>query len=112
MAEVNPDATTRPAHAETTQASAAGAPCVSVVVASNGSRSTPCSVPARAALVDGSITYIFLNPACFRKPDFCRLASIIMHEMGHLARQDTTDYEPEDFFRTCSAVWVKPERFR
>lgn len=57
-------------------------------------------------------TYMFLNPGCFRRPDPCKLASIIMHEMGHLARQDTTDNEPEDFFRICSAACVKPGRFR
>lgn len=45
--------------------------------------------------------YAFVNWDCFRTPDPCLLASVILHEMGHLARQDTQDNEPSDFFKTC-----------
>jgi Zn-dependent protease with chaperone function len=57
--------------------------------------------------------HMFVNWGCFRRPDPCRLASLIMHEMGHLARQDTEKNEPPDFFRVCNLDGcVAPGRFR
>ena len=42
----------------------------------------------------------------------CDLASLILHEIGHLARQDTTDNEPSDFFKACKFGCVNPGRWR
>ena len=47
-------------------------------------------------------TYYWVNPDCFKRPDPCAMASLLMHEMGHLARQDTADNEPRDFFDACT----------
>ncbi len=46
--------------------------------------------------------WLFVNPECYRKPDPCGFASNILHEMGHLARKDTTDNEPNDYFKACN----------
>jgi len=42
----------------------------------------------------------------------CDLASLILHEAGHLARQDTTDNEPSDFFKKCKIGCVNPGKFK
>jgi hypothetical protein len=58
-------------------------------------------------------TVIHLNPARLgQKLGDCELASILLHELGHLARRDTTDHEPADFFRKCRVRCLKPGRMR
>lgn len=57
-------------------------------------------------------TYLWITPDCFRRPGPCEVASILMHEMGHLARKDTTDNEPQDFFTACRFGCVRPGDFR
>lgn len=49
-------------------------------------------------------SYMWVNwEDCFRTPDPCLLSSTILHEIGHLARQDTdVDNEPSDFFKPCT----------
>ena len=42
----------------------------------------------------------------------CELASLILHEAGHLARQDTGDNEPAEFFKKCRIDCVDPGRFK
>ena len=42
----------------------------------------------------------------------CDLASLILHEAGHLSRQDTTDNEPADFFKKCAFGCINPGKFR
>jgi RHS repeat-associated protein len=42
----------------------------------------------------------------------CDLASLILHEAGHLARQDKTDNEPVDFFKKCKFGCIDPGKFR
>lgn len=34
--------------------------------------------------------------------------SVIMHELGHLARKDTRDNEPQDFFKACTCGSLNP----
>jgi RHS repeat-associated protein len=57
-------------------------------------------------------TYIFINKACFQRPDPCKLASVILHEMGHNARRDSHDNEPPEFFRKCNLGCAQPGRFQ
>ncbi|HET7436021.1 MAG TPA: RHS repeat-associated core domain-containing protein [Thermoanaerobaculia bacterium] len=38
----------------------------------------------------------------------CRLASLILHEVGHLARNDTVDNEPPEFFQKCRFGCINP----
>ena len=55
---------------------------------------------------------IFVDPTCFRGNKICDLASLLLHEMGHLARQDTQDNEPKDFFAACRlSACIDPGRF-
>jgi hypothetical protein len=42
----------------------------------------------------------------------CDLASLIVHEAGHLARRDTTDNEPSDFFTKCQFGCIKPRKYQ
>ncbi len=42
----------------------------------------------------------------------CELASDILHEMGHLARNDSTDNEPQFFFDACRIGCLNPGRTR
>ena len=56
--------------------------------------------------------YFWVNPNCFKKPNPCKLASLLLHEMGHLARQDTTDNEPSDFFKDCNLGCASPGDYR
>ncbi len=42
----------------------------------------------------------------------CELASDILHEMGHLARNDSTDNEPPFFFNACRIGCLDPGRRR
>ena len=56
--------------------------------------------------------YFWVNPDCFKKPNPCKLASLLLHEMGHLARQDTTDNEPGDFFKDCNLGCARPGDYR
>ncbi len=42
----------------------------------------------------------------------CELASDILHEMGHLARNDSTDNEPPLFFNACRIGCLNPGRGR
>ncbi|MEM9597591.1 MAG: hypothetical protein AAGD06_25210 [Acidobacteriota bacterium] len=56
---------------------------------------------------------IYVDPSCFRGPRSCELASLLLHEMGHLARRDTRDNEPRDFFDACRLSFcVDPARFQ
>jgi len=58
-------------------------------------------------------THIFLNETCTELPDTCKIASALMHEIGHLARRDTHDNEPPEFFKKCNlGGCVRPGRFR
>jgi RHS repeat-associated protein len=57
-----------------------------------------------AAQKGAPFQYFWLNPDCFKTPDPCKIASLLMHEMGHLARQDTADNEPADFFTACTLL--------
>jgi RHS repeat-associated protein len=59
-------------------------------------------------------TYFWIDPDCrsLRKPSPCAFASILLHEIGHLARKDTTDNEPPDFFKICRLGCVRPGDFR
>jgi hypothetical protein len=42
----------------------------------------------------------------------CGLASLLLHEMGHLARHDKQDSEPRDFFQACHVRCLNPGRWR
>jgi RHS repeat-associated protein len=57
-------------------------------------------------------TYTFLYennfPPSASQLSECRLASLILHEVGHLARQDTTDNEPQEFFSKCQFGCINP----
>lgn len=57
-------------------------------------------------------TYLFIRESCFEKPDPCKLASAILHEMGHLARKDNHDNEPPEFFKDCNLGCAKPGLFQ
>jgi len=57
-------------------------------------------------------SYLFVNWDCFRTPNPCRLASLVLHETGHLARHDTTDNEPALFFELCNFGCTNPGRFQ
>lgn len=55
---------------------------------------------------------LFIDPSCFRGRGICDLASLLLHEMGHLARRDTSDQEPPDFFIACRlSRCVDPSRY-
>lgn len=55
---------------------------------------------------------LFVDEGCFRGRDLCALASLLLHEMGHLARQDTRDNEPAELFLVCRlSSCVDPARF-
>lgn len=55
---------------------------------------------------------LFVDKRCFRQPQICDLASLILHEIGHLARRDTRDNEPPGFFAACRlSVCVDPARY-
>lgn len=55
---------------------------------------------------------LFVDTGCFRKQKICDLASLLLHEMGHLARRDTRDNEPPDFFAACHLnVCIDPSRY-
>jgi RHS repeat-associated protein len=41
----------------------------------------------------------------------CDLASLILHEAGHLSRKDTTDNEPPDFFTKCKFGCINPGKW-
>lgn len=56
--------------------------------------------------------WVFVRPDCFRKPDPCGMASLLLHEFGHLARKDTKENEPSDFFEACSFGCIRPGDFR
>ena len=56
---------------------------------------------------------VFVDPSCFPRGRTCDLASLLLHELGHLARRDTHDHEPFDFFAACRlSACVDPARFR
>ena len=56
--------------------------------------------------------FLFVDKRCFRGPDICALASLLLHEMGHLARRDTRDNEPPEFFAACRlSSCVNPARY-
>ncbi len=56
--------------------------------------------------------FLFVDKGCFRGRDVCELASLLLHEMGHLARRDTRDNEPSEFFAVCRlSACVDPARF-
>lgn len=58
-------------------------------------------------------SHLLLNKHCFQQKSACDLASLILHELGHLARHDTRDNEPADFFASCRlSDCVDPEKFR
>ncbi|MBI2569487.1 MAG: RHS repeat-associated core domain-containing protein [Candidatus Schekmanbacteria bacterium] len=60
-----------------------------------------------------AFTNIYLFRDIFTGPmSPCTLASILLHEGGHLARMDTVENEPADFFNTCRIGCVLPGRFR
>jgi len=44
--------------------------------------------------------------------DECSLASVILHELGHLARKDANDNEPTEFFQACRVHCINPGRWR
>ena len=55
---------------------------------------------------------LFIDPRCFRGRQVCELASLLLHEMGHLARRDTRDHEPPEFFAVCRlSACVDPARY-
>lgn len=55
---------------------------------------------------------LFVDPACFRGRRICELASLLLHELGHLARRDTRDNEPPEFFLVCRlSHCVDPGKF-
>lgn len=57
-------------------------------------------------------SYIFLNPDCpLGGDDTCAVASLLLHEMGHLARRDVTDNEPPEFFEACRVGCLRPGEF-
>lgn len=48
-----------------------------------------------------------------RSADACRLGSLLLHELGHLARRDVTDNEPPEFFSRCRlSACIDAGRFR
>ena len=47
-----------------------------------------------------------------KNPVGCALASLIVHEAGHLARQDMHDNEPQDFFNACRFGCIEPGKYR
>ena len=56
--------------------------------------------------------FLFVDKSCFRGRDVCALASLILHELGHLARRDTRDNEPPEFFVACRlSLCVDPARY-
>jgi hypothetical protein len=60
---------------------------------------------------------IHLNPSklsetAWPRLDDCALASVLLHEMGHLARKDRADNEPADFFRKCRVKFLDPKGWR
>jgi hypothetical protein len=62
-------------------------------------------------------TVIYLNrrklaEQSWPRLDDCTLASILLHEMGHLARRDMYDDEPSDFFHECRVGCLEPGRWR
>ena len=55
---------------------------------------------------------LFVDKGCFRGRRICELASLLLHELGHLARRDTRDNEPPEFFALCRlSSCVDPARF-
>jgi len=55
---------------------------------------------------------IFIDKRCFRHLRVCDLASLLLHELGHLARRDTRDNEPSDFFAGCRlSTCIDPARY-
>jgi hypothetical protein len=56
--------------------------------------------------------YLWINETLFSKPNPCGLGSVLLHEMGHLARQDTFDNEPPDFFKRCAMGCISPGSWR
>ncbi|HEU4890869.1 MAG TPA: RHS repeat-associated core domain-containing protein [Vicinamibacterales bacterium] len=59
-------------------------------------------------------TYMWLNTnrAITERMNPCTLGSILLHEMGHLARKDTKDNEPNDFFNKCRMGCIAPGSWR
>ena len=60
---------------------------------------------------------IYLNPKrlaedAWPKLGDCELASLLLHELGHLARKDAVDNEPEDFFGQCKVRCLDPGKWR
>ena len=45
--------------------------------------------------------WVFIRGRGARSADACRLGSLLLHELGHLARRDVTDNEPPEFFSRC-----------
>jgi hypothetical protein len=78
----------------------------------------PRPVGAAAAIVPGEPWMaIQLNPRrladeAWPRLGACELASVLLHEMGHLARRDTHDREPKAFFRACRLRCLNPGRWR
>lgn len=78
----------------------------------------PGRLPGRSDRVCGAaqggppFEWVYVDAECFRHPRLCDLASLILHEMGHLARRDTRDREPREFFRACRlSACVDPGRY-
>lgn len=44
-----------------------------------------------------------------REAEACRLASVILHEMDHLARHDTGNSHPREFLDACTFGCIDPE---
>ena len=56
--------------------------------------------------------FLAVDQRCFRGRRLCDLASLLLHEMGHLARRDTRDNEPPEFFLVCRlSRCVDPAKF-
>lgn len=66
-----------------------------------------------AAQATPPFRFLFIDWHCFPRPRLCDLASLILHELGHLARQDTEDHEPRAFFMACRlSSCIDPGRYR
>ena len=56
--------------------------------------------------------FLFVDKGCFRGREICELASLLLHELGHLARRDTRDNEPPEFFVVCRlSACIDPARY-
>lgn len=57
--------------------------------------------------------WVFIGGPGARSTDACRLGSLLLHELGHLARRDVTDNEPLEFFSRCRlSACIDAGRFR